>query len=142
MAVTRTRTRPAGSPSGAPVLTVSAGFLEGATYPDGTPVPLVALANEFGSHKTAARPFFRNTVASQSAVWSDSFRKLLVAGRSPRQALETIGQVMQEDIQTAITQWPADNSPKTVARKGFNHGLIDTAHMLRSVSWEVKEGEN
>ena len=43
------------------------GFLEGATYPDGTPVALVAWWNEFGTEdEFPPRPSFRNMIAAKS----------------------------------------------------------------------------
>jgi hypothetical protein len=50
---------------------VAVGFMEGATYPDGTPVAAVAFWNEFGkgvqseegNYFQMPRPFFRNMIA-------------------------------------------------------------------------------
>jgi hypothetical protein len=50
--------------------TLRAGFLENATYPDGTPVATVAAANEFGTRRIPARPFFRNMIAAKSDEWA------------------------------------------------------------------------
>jgi hypothetical protein len=45
-------------------LQVKAGFIDGATYPDGTPVAMVAAVDEWrSSQKPATRPFFRNAIA-------------------------------------------------------------------------------
>ena len=57
---------------------VRAGILEGATKPDGTPIPPYAAVNEFGGKsvhngKTVtipARPFMRDTVRLHSKEWS------------------------------------------------------------------------
>ena len=38
---------------------VAVGFMEGATYPDGTPVAAVAFWNEYGGPGRQPRPFFR-----------------------------------------------------------------------------------
>ena len=45
---------------------VSVGFMEGATYPEGTPVAAVAFWNEYGvpSHNQPPRPFFRQMIAA------------------------------------------------------------------------------
>jgi hypothetical protein len=47
------------------------GFLEGATYPDGTPVAMVAAIQEYGapSRSIPPRPFFRPMVAKESPGW-------------------------------------------------------------------------
>ena len=57
--------------------TLRAGFLENATYPDGTPVALVAAANEFGTKRIPARPFFRNMIAAKSDEWAPAIGHLL-----------------------------------------------------------------
>ncbi|WP_144378523.1 hypothetical protein [Mesorhizobium amorphae] len=45
---------------------VEIGFLDGATYPDGTPVPLVAAMNEFGNENSPPRPFFRGMIQAKA----------------------------------------------------------------------------
>ena len=44
------------------------GFLEGATYPDGTTVAEVAAKNEYGAVGVPMRPFFRTMVKSKRLV--------------------------------------------------------------------------
>ncbi|MFN1150338.1 hypothetical protein ACJ0RR_000438, partial [Serratia liquefaciens] len=62
------------------------GFLADATYADGTPVALVAAANEFGkmvvtregeSYFQLPRPFFRNMISAQSGQWPGDFSQLI-----------------------------------------------------------------
>ena len=48
---------------------VAVGFMEGATYPDGTPVAAVAFWNEFGKEGQPPRPFFRQMIAAESPGW-------------------------------------------------------------------------
>ena len=55
---------------------VAVGFMEGATYPDGTPVAAVAYWNEFGASGTPARPFFRQMIAAESPTWAPKMAKL------------------------------------------------------------------
>lgn len=47
------------------------GFLEGATYPDGTPVAYVAAIQEFGSPEKGIPPrsFFRTMIAAKQKDW-------------------------------------------------------------------------
>ena len=54
---------------------VRAGFLEGATYPDGTPVALVAAVHEFGApaKNIPARPFFRAAIAQNKDKWDSGY---------------------------------------------------------------------
>lgn len=62
------------------------GFLEGATYPDGTPVAYIAAINEFGRmvsgragelYYQLPRPFFRNMIADKSPEWGNEMARIL-----------------------------------------------------------------
>ena len=121
------------------------GFLEGATYPDGTPVPMVAATNEFGNpaNNQPPRPFFRNAISEHEEEWREAAAKLVESGADTLDALSTLGEVIADDIKGSIRAF--DNpalSPVTVARKGFDKPLIDTSNMLNSVSYEVGEIES
>ena len=50
---------------------VKVGVLENSKYPDGTPVPLVAFWNEYGTRTAPPRPFFRDTIEQNKKNWSD-----------------------------------------------------------------------
>ena len=56
---------------------VRVGFLEGATYPDGTSVPLVAAVQNFGSTTVPPRPFFTNMVKAKAEGWGASLARIL-----------------------------------------------------------------
>jgi hypothetical protein len=121
------------------------GFLEGARYPakkgkgGALNVAQVAFWNEFGTTRTPARPFFRETIARGSKTWGDKLGKAVKATNYDGQkALALLGVSIADDITNAVAQWPADNAPTTAARKGFNKGLIDTGVMQRAVDYEVK----
>lgn len=140
-------------------LAVKAGVLEGATYPAqtlknaatgatmedpraGMHVATIAAALEYGGGQNHPRPFMQNTVARERKAWTDGIVKLVRGGMSVQDALTTIGQVMKEDIQETIRDWPADNSAEWAAFKGFNHGLEHTFHLLNSIeSAIVNKGE-
>lgn len=119
---------------------VSVGFLEGATYPDGTPVAAVAYWNEFGNSEQPARPFFRQMIAKESQSWPKKMAKL--AKVTDYDGDKVLG-LMGEDIQGAIKQSINDLqspplAPSTIKAKGFSKPLIDTSHMINSVGYEVK----
>ena len=135
---------------------VKAGVLAGATYPadtltnaatgetrpdprEGMPVAVIAAALEYGSGQNHPRPFMQNTVVKHGKQWSAALVALLKQGQSALAALQTVGQVMKEDIQTTIVEWPADNSDSWAAFKGFNAGLRLSGHLLRSIESEVDE---
>lgn len=137
-------------------IAVKAGILEGATYPAqtlknaatgatmedpraGMHVATIAAALEYGSGQNHPRPFMQNTVARERTAWTDGIVKLVKGGMPVREAVATIGQVMKEDIQETIRDWPADNSDEWAAFKGFSKGLIFTSHLLNSVESAVVE---
>jgi hypothetical protein len=133
---------------------VSVGFLEGATYPDGTPVAAVAFWDEFGSiHRsegkdgtftlnvTPARPFFRTMIAKESPSWPGKLAAIAKATKfdGPR-SLALMGTDIEGALKKSINDFTTPpNAPSTVKRKGFNKPLIDTSHMVNSTGYEVKE---
>lgn len=117
------------------------GFLEGATYPDGTPVATVAAANELGRPDKGQppRPFFRQMIDESSPNWGRQIGKLLKAnGGDSAAALDAMGSVIKGQLQRSINQFTSPPlAPSTVAAKGFDKPLIETAHLLRSVDFVV-----
>ena len=122
---------------------VSVGFMSGATYPDGTPVAAVAFWNEYGDpgNNRPPRPFFRRMIAKESPTWPGKMAKLAKATKydGPR-----VLALMGEDVRGALQQSINDLTepalaPSTVAAKGFGKPLIDTSHMLNSVTFEVDD---
>lgn len=96
---------------------VRVGFLEGATYPDGTPVAMVAALNNFGAPEAGipARPFFTNMVAERSPGWADQFATVLEAsGNDTDKALGLMGEGMAGQLRESIVNSAlAANSPVT-----------------------------
>lgn len=128
------------------------GFLSGATYDDGTPVALVAAANEFGKMVTTKtgesyfqlpRPFFRNMISANSTQWPGEFSQLIRASNfDARLSLGLMGERIKNQLQGSIREF---NSPplaeSTIKRKGFDKPLIDSDHMLNSVDYSVEGGD-
>lgn len=120
---------------------VDVGFMEGATYPDGTSVAGVAFWNEFGvpSHGQPPRPFFRNMIAAESPTWP---QKMAGIAKAADYDGDRVLGIMGEDIVGALSQSivsfqePA-LAPSTVENKGFAKPLIDTSHMLNSITYVV-----
>jgi hypothetical protein len=122
--------------------TLEVGFMEGATYPDGTSVPMVAAINEFGApeNNIPPRPFFRGMVADGETHWGDDLAKILkVTDYDVKGSLELLGERMVGELQQSIRDFndPA-NAESTADKKGFNKPLIDTSHMVNSVTSRVK----
>lgn len=121
---------------------VQVGFLENATYPDGTSVALIAAINEFGapSRGQPPRPFFRRMIIAKSPEWPGAIADLLKTNDfDANRTLEQVGAAIKGQLQQSIVDLvdPA-LKPSTVARKGFDKPLIDTGHMLKSVDYRVK----
>lgn len=126
-------------------LQLKVGFLEGATYQDGTPVPMVAATNEFGNpaNNQPPRPFFRNAISGHEMEWQEATAKLIENGDETRDVLSLLGEIIVDDIKESIRSLDSPPlSPVTIAKKGFDKPLIDTSNMLNSVSYEVGEIES
>src|SRR5271156_112418 len=121
---------------------VDIGFLENATYPDGSSVPLVAAINEYGapSRNQPPRPFFRRMIAEKSPEWPGAIASLLAANNYDASVtLDKVGAAVKGQLQQSIIDLVSPPlSPVTVKRKGFDKPLVETSHMLKSVDYKVK----
>lgn len=118
---------------------VRVGFLEGATYPDGTSVPVVAIVQEFGSGKIPARPYFRPMIAAKKAGWGKSLATVLQNNDfDGEKALEAMGAGIAGQLRQSIIDVTAPPlGASTIRRKGSTKPLVDTGHLLGSVDYEV-----
>lgn len=117
------------------------GFMEGATYPDGTPVAMVAAIHNYGAPAAhiPARPFFSDMVRDNSPQWGEKMGKILAAtGYDAEQTMGLMGEKLTSELQDSIrdSKW-APLADSTVSSKGFDKALIDTGHMLNSVQYAV-----
>jgi hypothetical protein len=83
---------------------VQVGFLEGATYPDGTPVAAVAFWDEFGhggNFPSPPRPYFRVMIAKNSPKWPE---KMAALAKVFNYDGAKVLQLMGEDIAGALKQ--------------------------------------
>ncbi len=122
--------------------TLSVGFLEGATYPDGTSVPLVAAVQEFGApaRNIPPRPFFRNMIAQRAESWPDAVAALLETNDyDATQTLMQTGEGIKGQLQQSIKDTNSPPlAPATIAKKGFSKPLIDTGVMINSIDYKVE----
>ena len=122
---------------------VRVGVLENATYPDGTPVAMVAFWNEYGTRTSPVRAFFRTTVSENKKNWVLSVQNLMKMHNDPKKVMGLIGVHMQEQIVQSINTWSdPPNSAYTIAKKGSSKPLIETEVLVGSISFEVGEGED
>jgi len=117
------------------------GFLEGSTYPDGTPTAMIAAIQNFGAPARGIppRPFFSNMITQCGPQWGDEMAKVLRAARyDGALTLARMGERIAGQLRESVraTNSPA-LSPITIARKGFAKPLIDTGHMWNSIAYEV-----
>ena len=84
---------------------VNVGFLAGATYPNGTPVAMVAAVQEFGAPRVGVppRPFFRTMIANKGPEWPRAVAALLKANDFDAKAtLEQTGAAIKGQLQQSI----------------------------------------
>jgi hypothetical protein len=130
---------------------VRVGFLEGATYPEtGQSVAEVASLNEYGhtvkkgddegSYFVLPRPFFRRMIAAKKPEWPDAMALQLKRNNyDVERTLTVVGAAVGGQLQQSIRDLTSPPlAPSTIARKGFDKPLIDSAHMLNSVDHEVE----
>ena len=119
---------------------VRVGVLENATYPDGTPVAMVAFWNEYGTRTSPVRAVFRTTVSENKKNWVLSVQNLMKIHKDPKQVMGLIGVHMQEQIVQSINTWSdPPNSAYTIAKKGSDKPLVERGIMMRSIKSEVGE---
>lgn len=109
----------------------------------GLSVAQVAFWNEFGTIRAPARPFFRTMIESKSPRWGIALGAALrKTDYNARNALAIMGEGIVGQLRQSIRDWSSPpNSPRTVAIKGFNKPLIDSAVMLRSADYQVIDGD-
>ena len=121
--------------------TLRVGFLEGATYDDGTPVAMIAAIQNFGAPAMGIppRPFFSNMIAAKSANWGPSLARILHNnGYDVEKGLAMLGKGIAGQLRQSIVDTNAPPlAEATIARKGFDKPLVDTSHMLNSIEAEV-----
>lgn len=123
---------------------VRVGVLENATYPDGTPVAMVAFWNEYGAKGglIPPRPFFRHTVFNQKGNWVLSVKSLIKIHNDPKKVMGLMGEHMKGQIVQSIVTWSdPENSKYTQKIKGFNKPLVWSGQLMRSISFEVNGDE-
>lgn len=109
----------------------------------GLAVAQVAFWNEYGTIHAPARPFFRTMIESKSPRWGIGLGiALRKTNYNARNALAIMGEGIRGQLRQSIRDWSTPpNSPRTVALKGFNKPLIDSAVMIRSAEYQVLDGD-
>lgn len=126
---------------------LNVGFIDGATYPDGTKVAAVAAQNEYGdpSKRIPARPFFRNAISNNQDHWKSEMARGIRAGVPVSQVLEVMGALIANDVYISITQLNDPALADFTIKKRQERGnfsvkpLEDTKKMIGSISYEVTD---
>lgn len=129
--------------------TLRIGFLAGATYPDGTSVPMVAAIQEFGAPRAhiPPRPFFRNMVAAKRKEWPGAIADLLRANDyDANLTLNQAGHAIAGQLQQSIvdTNEP-ELRPVTLMLRKMRIGKVDaptTYAMVIEARRRVAAGES
>ena len=123
------------------------GFLEGATYQDGTSVPMVAAIQEYGAPAAGIppRPYFRTMIADKRDGWAPALGLNLVAqDYDANKALAAVGEGIKGQLQESITKIVAPAlSPITVMLRDMrsrDQGLIVTGKTVGQAAALVAAG--
>ena len=130
------------------------GFLEGSTYPDGTPVAQVAAIQNFGAPAAGIppRPFFTGVVEQRRDAWGRGLAyQMREQHGDAEKALAIAGEVIAGDIRQSIidmTDPPLAEATVAARTRGTKNAnpttsakpLVDTGLMLASVGYEVDAG--
>lgn len=126
---------------------VHVGFLEGAKYPDGKTVPMIAAINEYGRPDKGQppRPFFRNMIAAKKGEWPAAMSGLLKHNKyDVVKTLKITGKKVAEQLQQSIIDLVSPPLAESTIRRKTAKGasnptkpLEDTKHMLQSVDFEI-----
>lgn len=128
---------------------VDIGFLEGSTYPDGTPTAAIAAIQEFGAPraKIPPRPFFRNMIREKSPQWPEAVGDLLVnTGYDAEKTLGQTGAAIKGQLQDSIIDTLSPPlSPITLMlrqMKRENPDLVVTGKTVGEAARRVAAGES
>lgn len=125
------------------------GFLSGATYPDGTPVAMVAAIQEFGAPRARIppRPFFRDMIAAKSKEWPSAIAGLLVSNKyDARATLAIAGEAIAGQLRESIIRTDSPPlSPVTLMLRKMrseNPDLVVSGKTVGEAARRVAAGES
>lgn len=128
---------------------VNVGFLEGATYPDGTKVAMVAAIQNYGAPAASIppRPFFTEMIAQRSPGWGDALTDCLaMSDYDMGKALALMGEGIKSQLQESIktTNAPALSKITIMLRKmrSEDQSLEVTGATVGEAARRVDAGES
>src|ERR1043165_554177 len=109
---------------------------------DNLPHAYVAAINEEGTEKIPPRPFMRVGLKQELKTDTKAFAMMIqsvASGKSALSAAKTASPAFVAMLKKIMNEWSSPpNSPRTVAEKGFNNPLIDTAELRDSIQVKVE----
>jgi hypothetical protein len=127
---------------------VRIGFLENATYPNGTPVAMIAAIQDGGAPKRGIppRPFFRNMVKDESPSWSGKIKRGLKANHyDVEKTLAQLGEDVKGALRESIIKTnDPPLSPVTVMLRGMRSNdpsLVVTGKTVGEAAQRVADGK-
>lgn len=119
-------------------------FSDAPDYPDGTPILVVAHANEFGGKAGSPPPrnWLKKSVGKDKAEYQEHFRKLLKKPKGIERTtlLKAVGRIAVENVQDHLERndiGMAANKESTQRAKGGNSPMIDTQHLIRNINYKI-----
>jgi hypothetical protein len=138
---------------------VRVGFLQEATYPNGTSVAMIAAIQNWGAPARGIppRPFFSDMIQKKQGEWPAAIGGLLMANNyDALRTLQLTGEAVAGQLRTSIVDTNDPPLAESTLRKRGVGGmvynakdmstfgakpLVDTGHMLNSVDYEIKSHE-
>lgn len=127
--------------------TLRVGFLEGATYPNGTSVAMVAAIQEFGAPRAGIppRPYFRPMISAKSPGWPAAIAEnLRDTNYDVGETLGRVGEGVKGQLQESIINTNSPRlSPVTIMLRGMksqDQSLVVTRGVVAQARARVKAG--
>lgn len=128
---------------------VEVGFLANATYPNGTPVAMVAAIQEFGAPRVGVppRPYFRTMIETKKGEWPAAMARLMRENHyDARTVLAQTGAAIKGQLQQSIVDLTAPPlSPTTLMlrrMKSDSPDLVVTRATVVEARARVARGES
>jgi len=122
---------------------VLVGVPAGKVEADGTPLAMVAAANEFGTATIPERSFLRSGIHEHMPAFEHTsaglLRHVAEGSMSEGHALEVVGIQAAAAVKDKIIDGPFEaNAPSTIARKKSDRPLVDTGALRQGITYVVE----
>lgn len=107
-------------------------------------VAIIAFWNEFGTEKiderATLRPAFDNNLLMLDKLKNRLYKQVTLGKISSKTAMKIIGEKFVSIVRNNIRELKSpENADSTIAQKGSDNPLIDTAQMVQSVQYTVNK---